>query len=76
MYYSIYLSRNYIRGDFMDQKGIPAVVTAVAEILASKLTEDELALLAAILTQLGDTLTTLLTLKQISEGENGGNPPI
>ena len=44
-----------------------AAVTAVANILACKLSDDELAMLAAALVQLGDTLVTIATQKAICE---------
>lgn len=42
-------------------------VTAIANTLACKLSTDELTLLGAILSQLGDTLTTIATQKSICE---------
>ena len=44
---------------------LTASVTAIANTLACKLTEDELNLLGVILTQLGDTLLTMATCKSI-----------
>lgn len=38
---------------------LTASITAIANALACGLSEDELALLAAVLTQLGDTLATI-----------------
>ena len=38
---------------------LSASVTALANVLAGSLSEEELGLLGAILTQLGDTLTTI-----------------
>lgn len=38
---------------------LTASIAAIANTLACRLTEDELSLLGAILTQLGDTLTTI-----------------
>lgn len=40
---------------------LTAAVTAIANTLACRLTDDELNILAAILTQLGDTLATIAT---------------
>lgn len=40
-------------------------VTALADLLASKLADDELKLVAAIFTQLGDTLATISTQREI-----------
>lgn len=44
---------------------LTASVTAIANTLACKLTEDELNLLGVILTQLGDTLLTIATHRSI-----------
>lgn len=44
---------------------LTASITAIANIAACKLTADELSLLGAALTQLGDTLTTIATQKSI-----------
>ena len=44
---------------------LTASVTAIANALACRLTEDELNLLGVVLTQLGDTLLTIATHKSI-----------
>lgn len=44
---------------------LTASITAIANTLACKLTEDELNLLGVALTQLGDTLLTIATHKSI-----------
>ena len=44
---------------------LTASVTALANILACNLSEDELTLLGVILTQLGDTLLTIATQRSI-----------
>lgn len=44
---------------------LTASITAIANTLACQLTEDELNLLGAALTQLGDTLLTIATQKGI-----------
>lgn len=44
---------------------LTASITAVANALACKLTEDELNLLGVTLTQLGDTLLTIATHRSI-----------
>ena len=44
---------------------LTASVTALANAIACDLTEDELNLLGAILTQLGDTLMTIATHRSI-----------
>ena len=46
---------------------LTASVTAIANTLACRLTEDELNLLGVILTQLGDTLLTIATHKSICQ---------
>ena len=42
-------------------------VTALAEALAKSLNDNELALLAAVFTQLGDTLATIAAVRSASE---------
>ena len=49
---------------------ITATVTFAANALASKLTNDELNLLASVLVQLGDTLVTISTQRAICENIN------
>ncbi|MGN0977773.1 MAG: DUF6774 domain-containing protein [Faecousia sp.] len=44
---------------------LTASITAIANTLACNLTQDELTLLGAILSQLGDTLTTIAAHKSI-----------
>ena len=46
---------------------LTTLITAISNALACKLSVDELNLLGAILTQLGDTLTTIATQKSICE---------
>lgn len=48
-------------------------VTALANALACRLPDEEAALLAAVLTQLGDTLATIVTQRELcrSRRENG-----
>lgn len=46
---------------------LTASITALANALACKLTVNELNLLGAVLTQLGDTLTTIATQRSICE---------
>ena len=45
-------------------------ISAIANTIASKLSTDELSLLGAILSQLGDTLTTIATQRGICESLN------
>ena len=47
-----------------------AAVTAVANTLACKLSNEELTLLASVLVQLGDTLVTIATQRTICENIN------
>lgn len=58
-------SRKNIRGDIMNKNcAVATSVSALAEIIALKLSDEELELIAAILVQLGDTLATILTLRE------------
>lgn len=54
----------------MNSCEITASITAFANILSTKLNTNELALLASILVQLGDTLTTIVTRRTICENSN------
>lgn len=49
---------------------LTAAVTAVANSLACKLSDDELALLSAVFVQLGDTLATILVQKELCDKYN------
>ena len=49
---------------------LTASVTAAANALACRLSNDELTLLASVLVQLGDTLVTIVTQKAICENLN------
>ena len=46
---------------------LTASVTAIANAIACKLTVDEIDLLGAVLSQLGDTLSTIATQKRICQ---------
>ena len=48
---------------------LTASITAVANALACRLTDDELTLLGATLTQLGDTLITIATQRSICNAQ-------
>lgn len=48
---------------------LTAFVTAVANALASRLNDDELSILGAVVTQLGDTLLTIATQRSICGGK-------
>ena len=52
---------------------LTASVTALANLIASKLTIEEITLLATIMVQLGDTLATIATQRVICEGEASKN---
>ncbi|MGN0517149.1 MAG: DUF6774 domain-containing protein [Acutalibacteraceae bacterium] len=54
----------------MNSCELTASITAVANLLACKLTDDELELLGAILTQLADTLFTIATQRSICCGNS------
>ena len=49
----------------MNSCELTAPITAAANALACKLTEDEITLLGVVLTQLGDTLLTIATQRNI-----------
>lgn len=58
----------YVGGDaFVNSCELTTLVTAIANSLSSKLSVNELTLLGAVLSQLGDTLTTIATQKSICE---------
>lgn len=54
----------------MNSCEISTAVTAIANILFKKLNDDEVALLGAILVQLGDTLETMSVQKEICQNKN------
>lgn len=48
----------------MQEYSLPLAISALGDLIATRIPDDdELALLAAVLTQLGDTLTTILTIR-------------
>ncbi len=49
---------------------LTAAVTAVANTLAYKMSNEELSILASVLVQLGDTLVTIVTQRTICENIN------
>ena len=51
----------------MNSAELTAWVTALANVIACNLSSDEVALLAVILTQLADTLTTIATQQGLRE---------
>lgn len=55
----------YIPGDNMNACELTASITAVANAMACKFNDDELGILALILTQLGDTLATIAAQRAI-----------
>lgn len=54
----------------MNSCELTASVTAVANTLACKLSNEDLTLLASVLVQLGDTLVTIATQRAICENIN------
>lgn len=52
---------------------ITAAVTAIANVIFQKLNDDEVALLAAILVQLGDTLETMSVHNEICQNQIENN---
>ena len=53
----------------MTQLELTSAVTAIANALACQLTSDEVALLAAVFIQLGDTLATIATIQSNEENK-------
>ncbi len=49
---------------FLDYAELTSLITALANVIARNTSEEQLEILAVVFTQLGDTLTTILTLKQ------------
>lgn len=49
---------------------LSASITAIANVISSKLSTEDTTLLAAIFVQLGDTLATIATQKAICEEKN------
>ena len=62
-------------GDTMNPCELTASVTDVANAIACKLTTDELNLLAAVTTQLGDTLATIAVQRTLCENINSRSDP-
>ena len=56
----------------MNSLELTSAVTALANALACKLTVEEMALLAGILVQLGDTLATIAARESLCESRGGG----
>ncbi|MFA6730512.1 MAG: DUF6774 domain-containing protein [Eubacteriales bacterium] len=52
----------------MSSGGVSAAITVIAEILVRALSDDEINILSAMLVQLGDTLATLMAVKEAREG--------
>lgn len=48
---------------------LTSAITAIANALACKLTSDEINLLSAVFTQLGDTLATIATIQSNEENK-------
>ena len=49
---------------------LTASITALANAVACKMSNEELTLLGVILTQLGDTITTIAVQREICENKN------
>ena len=54
----------------MNGGNLTASVTAIANIIAAQLKDDELALFASLLVQLGDTLATIAAVRAMQNTEN------
>lgn len=59
-------------GVFVDPRELVLLVTGAANALYDSLPAEDLAVLAAVLTQLGDTLATLAAQKERLEGTERG----
>lgn len=57
-------------GDTMNACELTASITAVANAIACKFNDDDLGILALILTQLGDTLATIAAQRALCCSEN------
>jgi hypothetical protein len=55
------------RGEMMDDCELVALITAIACTISKCCSEDEISILAAGFTQLGDTLATLIAQREIRE---------
>ncbi len=55
----------------MNSCNLTVAITAAANALACQLTIDELNLLGVVLTQLGDTVLTIATLRSNCQNNNG-----
>ena len=51
----------------MDPNERIASITAIAALIASRLSDDELGLAAAVFTQLGDTLSTIAVQRSLNQ---------
>lgn len=54
----------------MNSCELTASVTALANALACQLTDDELSILGAVLTQLGDTLATIAAVRGLCQNSD------
>ena len=60
-------SRAYnILGGLMNHRSLTLLITAIANYVADAVPEDRLALIAAALTQLADTIATIATQRDVS----------
>ena len=55
------------RGDIMSIYGLTVTVSTIANALATKLTVEETAFLAALFVQIGDTLATIAAQRTLKE---------
>lgn len=58
----------------MDSCSLTFSVTAIANFISEKLSDDELAVVGTIFTQLGDTLSTILAQRALCSGRASANP--
>ncbi|MGN1317246.1 MAG: DUF6774 domain-containing protein [Acutalibacteraceae bacterium] len=55
----------------MNALELTSAITATANVLACNFKEEELALLASVFTQLGDTLATIIARDSMCKNQNG-----
>ena len=55
----------------MNSLELTSAITALANVIACRLTLEEIALLAGILVQLGDTLSTIAAREALCGGDSG-----
>ena len=68
----IYCTEIRLRGNDMNSLKLTGAVTALANAIACRLTMEEIALVASVLVQLGDTLATIAAREGLCENKTKG----